>query len=251
MFTYELPFSKQKFFDIICDKWIRENKRNISDLLNNAFISIEDLGTSYYVDGSGRWNAKGIQIKFYVKKNNISLLDNNMTKKILHNICASIIPAEVGYDIKRISFEENYKEKSLNDDELDNNVMEESFEVLASSIKKSIEEGQPVLALDRLHTYMVKYVRKLCDKHHIEYEKEEPLHSCYGKYLKQVVKEGRVECEMSVVILKTGISILDKFNYVRNNKSYAHDNDVLNNDESMFIYKTIVNIVEFINQIEG
>lgn len=108
-----------------------------------------------------------------------------------------------------------------------------------------------MLALDRLHTYMVKYVRKLCDKHYIEYEKEEPLHCCYGKYVKQVVKEGRVESEMSKVILKTGISILDKFNYVRNNKSYAHDNDVLNNDESMFIYKTIVNIVEFINLIES
>ena len=46
---------------------------------------------------------------------------------------------------------------------------------------------------------------------------------------------------MSKVILKTGISILDKFNYLRNNKSYAHDNYVLNNDESMFIYNTIVN----------
>lgn len=56
---------------------------------------------------------------------------------------------------------------------------------------------------------------------------------------------------MSKVVKKIGISILDKFNYVRNNKSYAHDNDVLNNDESMFIYKTIVNIVEFINRIES
>ncbi|GAA0065845.1 hypothetical protein P5F04_05125 [Clostridium perfringens] len=62
--------------------------------------------------------------------------------------------------------------------------MEESFEVLADSVKKSIELGQPVLALDRLHTYMVKYVRKLCDKHYIKYEKDESLHSCCGKYVK-------------------------------------------------------------------
>ncbi|WP_081728076.1 abortive infection family protein [Alkalihalobacillus hemicellulosilyticus] len=40
-------------------------------------------------------------------------------------------------------------------------------------------------------------------------------------------------------ILKTSISLLDAFNPVRNDKSFAHDNPLLNYDESMLIFKNI------------
>ncbi|GAA0065844.1 MAG: hypothetical protein E6748_05680 [Clostridium perfringens] len=114
MFTYELSFKNDKFLYMICNKLKRTNKKSISNLLKSAYISIDDLGTSYYVDKKGRWDAKGIRIKFYVKRSNLSLLDNTTTRNLLLNICDSIIPAEVGYDIKEISFEENFKEDSLN-----------------------------------------------------------------------------------------------------------------------------------------
>ena len=41
-----------------------------------------------------------------------------------------------------------------------------------------------------------------------------------------------------------------KFNEIRNNKSYAHDNDILNRAESLLIYRNIVAIYEFIKTIE-
>lgn len=251
MFTYKLPFDNKKFLDIIGRKLQRQNKSNILRLLKDAYISIDDLGTSYYVYGAGRWDAKGIRIKFYVKENNLPSLDNKQIEKIIFDICDSTIPSDVGYDIKSICFEEDYYEKSKDNEELSNNISEESFEVLANSIKLSIDDGQPALALDRLHTYMIKYVRRLCDEHNIVYERDEPLNSCYGRYVKFIIAEGKIESEMSKAILKTAISILDKFNYVRNNKSYAHDNDVLNKDESMFIYKSVVNIVDFIEIVEN
>lgn len=131
-----------------------------------------------------------------------------------------------------------------------NSIDDENFEILSVAISESIQRDQAVLALDRLHTYMVRYIRKLCNSHDIEYSNSEPLNSCYGKYVKKIISDGLIESEMSKVILKTVISILDKFNYVRNNKSYAHDNDVLNNDESMFIYNNVINIIDFINSIE-
>ncbi|MCS6112547.1 abortive infection family protein [Clostridium botulinum] len=251
MFTYKLPFDNKKFLDIICRKLQRQNRAEILRLLEDAYISIDNLGISYYVDRAGRWDAKGIRIKFYVKEDNLPFLDNSQIEKILFDICDSTIPSEVGYDIKSICFEEDYYEDSKNKEELPNNISEESFEVLANSIKTSIDDGQPALALDRLHTYMIKYVRRLCDEHNIVYERDEPLNSCYGKYVKFVISEDKIESEMSKAILKTAISILDEFNYVRNNKSYAHDNDILNKDESMFIYKSVVNIVDFIEIVEN
>jgi len=41
---------------------------------------------------------------------------------------------------------------------------------------------------------------------------------------------------MTERILKSSISILDAFNDVRNNKSLAHDNPVLNRNESLLIF---------------
>lgn len=55
---------------------------------------------------------------------------------------------------------------------------------------------------------------------------------------------------MSKTILKQSISLLSEFNNVRNNKSYAHDNPILNHDESLLIYKSVVNTLEFISSID-
>ncbi|WP_291627680.1 hypothetical protein [Clostridium sp.] len=46
----------------------------------------------------------------------------------------------------------------------------------------------PVLALDRLHTYIMRYIRKLCLKHGIEYSNNESLSICYGKYIKKFMQ---------------------------------------------------------------
>lgn len=144
---------------------------------------------------------------------------------------------------------EELKENN-NDIEILNKIDDDNFELLLQSIEHSIRIGEPVLALDRLHTYMIRYIKKICKKHEIICSDTEPLNSCFGKYIKFLNNNKLIESEMSKVILKNGISIMDKFNYVRNNKSFAHDNDVLNNNESMFIYRTIVNIINFIDIIE-
>ncbi|WP_291627681.1 hypothetical protein [Clostridium sp.] len=55
---------------------------------------------------------------------------------------------------------------------------------------------------------------------------------------------------MTKTILNVERAILYKFNYVRNNESFTYDNEVLNSKDSMFIYKSIVNIINFIVGIE-
>ncbi len=136
-------------------------------------------------------------------------------------------------------------------DALEPNVDDEDFSKLSKSIKDSIEKNEPESALDRLHTFVVKYVRELCTKHEIDYEQNHPLHTLFGSYVKHLVSENLIESDMTERILKSSISVLEAFNNVRNNQSFAHDNPILNYNESILIFNDVSNVIKFIESIEA
>ncbi|RYJ38920.1 Abi_C domain containing protein [Flavobacterium anhuiense] len=125
------------------------------------------------------------------------------------------------------------------------------FKKLSESIRESIEKNLPEIALDRLHTFVMKYIRELCKKHGIKYTADEALHSIFGKYIKFLIEMGFLETEMSKRILKTSISNLDSFNDIRNNKSFAHDNPILNYEESVLVFNSISSMIKFIEALEN
>lgn len=135
-------------------------------------------------------------------------------------------------------------------DALEPNANDKTFKLLAESIKESIEKNSPEQALDRLHTFVVRYTRELCDHHGIPYTSDTPLHSLFGSYVKSLRGKKLIESEMAERILKSSISVLEAFNEVRNNRSLAHGNPILNYHESMLIFNNIVNVVRFIESIE-
>lgn len=130
------------------------------------------------------------------------------------------------------------------------NADDRDFKLLAKSIRESIEKNEPEVALDRLHTFSFKYLRELCDKHNIVYEKADSLNAVFGKYVKLIVDNQHVESAMSEKILKYSINIIEAFNDIRNNKSFAHDNPVLNYHESVLIFNNISSTIKFIEFIE-
>lgn len=125
------------------------------------------------------------------------------------------------------------------------------FEILARSVRDTIEKNEPESGLDRLHTFVVKYVRVLCEKHGIDTGKDKPLHSLVGEYVKRLKKQGLIESEMTERILKSSISTMEAFNRVRNEQSFAHDNPVLNYNESLLIFNHVVSAIRFIGVLEG
>lgn len=127
---------------------------------------------------------------------------------------------------------------------------ESDFLKLADSIKQNIEKNEPELALDRLHTFYIKFIRGLCDRHQIVYTNSESLNAIFGKYIKHIESLKLMESDMTKAILKYSISLLDKYNYVRNNKSLAHDNKLLNHKESLYIFDTLARLKGFIDSIE-
>ncbi len=127
---------------------------------------------------------------------------------------------------------------------------EKDFATLAKLIREAIDKNEPESGLDRLHTYTLKYMRVICSSRGIEIEKSKPLHSLIGEYVKKLKDAGEIESEMTERILKSSISTLEAFNRVRNDQSFAHDNEVLNYDESLLILNHVTSAIRFIMAVE-
>ena len=124
------------------------------------------------------------------------------------------------------------------------------FDLLAKSIRESINNNEPEVALDRLHTYVTKFIRQLCDNHNIEIKKDESLNAIFGKYVKFIVANEKIESQMTERILRYSIHVIESFNDIRNNKSFAHDNPILNYSESVLIFNNVTNSIKFIESVE-
>jgi len=72
-----------------------------------------------------------------------------------------------------------------------------------------------------------------------------------GEYVKALKKEGLIESKMTERILKSSISVMEAFSKVRNEQSYAHDNEVLNYDESLLIFGHVTSSIRFIETLES
>ncbi len=130
------------------------------------------------------------------------------------------------------------------------NSAERDFAALAKSVRDAIEKNEPESGLDRLHTFVIKYMRVLCEQHGISTERSKPLHSLVGEYIRRLKDSGQIESEMTERILKSSISTLEAFNRVRNDQSLAHDNVVLNYDESVLIFSHVASTVRFVAALE-
>lgn len=127
---------------------------------------------------------------------------------------------------------------------------DKDFHQLAKLIQESIEQNEPEAALDRLHVYLIKFLKELCDSHGVMYTKDETVNALYGKYFKTINVKGLIESEMAKKILQFSFQVMDAFNDIRNNKSFAHDNPVLNYDESVLIFRNVTATVKFIQTLE-
>jgi hypothetical protein len=202
-------------------------------------------------------NSKANRLRRFMK------VESNYTfGKLLSNFCdywlSRVHNGEIDYRDDEnlykqcVKIAERLKQESIVEhiDAIQPNVDDRDFKLLAKSIKESIEKNEPEAALDRLHTFTFRYFRELCDKHEIKFEKSESLNAVFGKYVKFLVENNYLESAMSEKILKYSINVISAFNDVRNNKSFAHDNSVLNYQESILIFNNVSNTIKFIESLE-
>ncbi|MEG4580333.1 abortive infection family protein [Microcoleus sp. MON1_C5] len=244
----------EKMFDMEGGYVLDFSNRTFQEfIIENTNIDISD-GKYDYASGSKANRLKAFWAKeanYIVGKLISPLLEYWKTKKLINHI--EISQAEQALFDDCYTIAERLKQDRIveNIDAIQAYSNDKEFSVLAKSIRESIQNNEPEVALDRLHTYMVKYTKKLCDKHGISYDKNKPLHSLFGEYVNYLRQHRFIESQITAKILKHSTKILEDFNHVRNHQSLAHDNPILNYHESVLIFTNVSSAIKFIEAIEA
>jgi hypothetical protein len=131
---------------------------------------------------------------------------------------------------------------------------DDNLDLLKSDIKQSLSQNKPTLCIDRLHTFSVRFIRDVSTNNDIDIKSKNGifynLQSLIGQLAKKYEKDNLFQSEFPIRVMKSSISLFEAFNEIRNNKSYAHDNDVVGNIEATFIVENISQLLTFIDKLE-
>lgn len=249
-FSYNIPDNFQqgivKFLDI-------NRNKELAQLLNNCTICYEDLGYAYHAGMRGdNWNKRALDFTIEGRESCINKIKpfedvlSEMIQKYLQ-------PSKSGYLVRNIEFiitvEEDNTEIILPER------IGDDFATLSRDICDALAKDEPVLVLDRLHTFSMKYFREICQKHSIEISSSDgkfyPLNNLVGSLAKHYQQNNLFDSDFSLTAMKMSISLFDKYNAIRNNKSFAHDNKLLNKREAKYVVKILTDTLAFIDEIEN
>jgi hypothetical protein len=137
-------------------------------------------------------------------------------------------------------------------DSLEPSYDDENFDMLAKEVRSAIENGTPELGLDRLHTFVLKYIRTIYQSHFGRApNRTATANSLLGEFANDLRQNGAIQSKLTSEILKYSARVLDDFNHVRNNQTLAHDNpELINKEEAYFIYQTIAASVRFLRSVQ-
>ena len=124
-----------------------------------------------------------------------------------------------------------------------------TLDQLVEAINRDVAAGRHAASLDRLHTYCMKRFMHLLHAADLECLRHEPLQSRVGKYFRWLKEKGDLST-MTQQILKNGMGIVQQFNDIRNNRSFAHDNDIVDADEARLIFEAVVAILRFVDRTQ-
>ncbi len=122
-------------------------------------------------------------------------------------------------------------------------------ELLINDINEKVAKKQFELAIDRLHTFFKGYIEVLCEQIKIDI-KDKSLDALYGELLKYIHENELFEEGVTKDILSSSKKIMKSFDYSRNNKSFAHTNDIMKQNEAEFLCMYIIDLYKFLYKIK-
>lgn len=159
-YSYELPFSNDKLMKGIIMMLKKENKYDLANLLRGANVQIEKGGYSYYDGRWGRSDALAAYVTFFVNPEYLEILDTKENKDLLDVICSGLIPPDVGFDIKSVSFNMDLtKDFELEDDlisDLENNVNSKVYKIIGELLPEDIRTKGYQMAEAYTYLYSVE-----------------------------------------------------------------------------------------------
>ena len=159
-YSYELPFSNDKLMKGIIMMLKKENKYDLANLLRGANVQIEKGGYSYYDGRWGRSDALAAYVTFFVNPEYLEILDTKENKDLLDTICSGLIPPDVGFNIKSVSFHMDLtKDFELEDDlifDLENNVNSKAYKIMGELLPEDIRTKGYQMAEAYTYLYSVE-----------------------------------------------------------------------------------------------
>lgn len=120
---------------------------------------------------------------------------------------------------------------------------------LVDAIEREIQANAPHAALDRLHTYTMKKFGDLLRADGIDVGPKDSLHGRAGRYINGLRRQGLMG-DVSEQIARSATQIFERFNDVRNNRSLAHDNQLLGIAEGRYVFETVLSLLRFIKALD-
>ena len=214
-------------YDVLCEKLMRGIKSNEQEkLLSEIEIPLADV------------LAKMENVGFDVDKNGIE--EYGKQRKYL---CKSNID-EIEKYIKR----PKKLEKSITVDK-DIFKSQKRIDLLINDINEKVAKKQFELAIDRLHTFFKGYIEVICEQIKIDI-KDKSLDALYGELLKYIHDNELFEEGITKDILSSSKKIMKSFDYSRNNKSFAHTNDIMKQNEAEFLCMYVIDLYKFLCKIK-
>lgn len=246
-FDYEIPEN----FNTQFSAFLQQNgAREIGIHIRNCNVDFDDVGLAYYAGLRGdNWDKHAVDVSVVGSEEDVSYLEAVKTA-LKEKMQRFLRPSKSGLLIRNIDFMISGNGIEINLPE----ETEESFDTLSSDIHDAIRKNEPALVLDRLHTYSVRYIRKLCGAHAIPISdnnnKAYALHSLAGMISKYYRDNNVFQSDFVSQTLKMSISVFERFNAIRNDSSYAHDNDILNNAEATYVITVVTATLRLFQEIE-
>ena len=150
----------------------------------------------------------------------------------------------VGEIIKKIRATSNIKELPS----LDNI----GLRILEKDLNRNIENQEYVLVIDRLHTYSLFFLEKLCKNNGLQPQKDPKGHIMFDDMLTQLQNKfetNNILNNFDKETIKSAKTLLQKYNEVRNKQSFAHPNKTLENAKAKYVVESIISLLGYLTEL--
>lgn len=135
-------------------------------------------------------------------------------------------------------------------DALDRYISDRTLDELVSDLERAVHANKPEAALDHLHTYCMKKFAHLLSLRGVACGADEPLNSRFGKYRNALNGEKALH-GLSDHAMKSAVLMFEKFNDIRNNRSLAHDRELLAHAEARYVFDAVCALLRFVRALEA
>ena len=122
---------------------------------------------------------------------------------------------------------------------------------LKKEIDSKIVNKEFTFVVDRLHTYYGYFLIEKCNQFCLSIPYDDKGHIILSKAVKiidEYLLDKNIISEFEGEALKRMNSLIDKFNSIRNNETYSHPNQIIDNDSAEFVVKIFSASMEFLDK---